>query len=369
MKKVVGVLGCSGAVGTNVMAHLGERYDILGGQRKEVPLKYGKWVFADIFDPVSLKNFCKQCDVVINAAGPSTLIKGTVAECCAKLGVDYVDISGESIYIERTGPKFEAAKNSFVIGAGLEAGLSGLLPYYLKRNFDEIEIANCYLGSRERISRSSLVDVLGSCFIDSGYANACYDHGEIKPVTSTLMEGKQKILGFCEDMYLKPYISNEIISMAKKCEMGRVTWYHAIADEQIMEILASMFETVSNIEQEDFQKVLVDKYMPIFEAIANTKPRFNTLVYDFLGTKNGEKLHTLSICQIDEGYLVCGAMAAFAAEQVLQGNVAQGISWACDILDPVKTVEYLLNNHIIRDLKTIDMGTIGESEELEDGEI
>ena len=50
MKKTVGVLGCGGAVGKEVIRHLSEKYSILGGQRSfcEFENKNVKWIKTDI---------------------------------------------------------------------------------------------------------------------------------------------------------------------------------------------------------------------------------------------------------------------------------------------------------------------------------
>ena len=77
MKKTVGVLGCGGAVGKEVIRHLSEKYSILGGQRSfcEFENKNVKWIKTDIFDPESLDRFCRQCDLVINSATLSFILE------------------------------------------------------------------------------------------------------------------------------------------------------------------------------------------------------------------------------------------------------------------------------------------------------
>lgn len=371
MDKVIGVLGCSGAVGKNVIEYLGDRYQILGGQRSPVLFEKSnvEWVKTDIYDKESLRVFCKKCDVVVNAAGPSSKIKWTVAECAAELGVDYVDTSGESIYIERERDIFKESKQSFVIGAGLEAGLSGLVPYYLVKDFDQVEVADCYFGSRQRISPSSLADLLCSCFIDSGYANACYQNGKIVHMEVPSDE-KRKVLGFKEEIYRKPYISNEIITMAKQCGIERVNWYHAIADAQTIDILTSLFSGVSDIQGDELLEKMVEKYMNVFDAIANTKPLFNSMLYDFTGVKNGVKIRKATVCQVAEAYRVCGIVSALAAEYLLTYEAKPGVSWVCEILDAKEVVDILMKEKAIEDYKTIDLPVDSQEEtEIEDGEL
>lgn len=371
MDKTIGVLGCSGAVGRNVIEHLEEKYHILGGQRSPITFSADnvEWVQTDIYQKESLRAFCEKCDVVINAAGPSSKIKWIVAECAAEVGVDYVDTSGESIFIERDRDIFRKSKQSFIIGAGLEAGLSGLLPYHLVKDFDVVLEADCYFGSRQRISPSSLADLLCSCFIDSGYANACYQKGKIVHMEVPSDE-KQKILGFREEIYRKPYISNEIITMAEQCGIERVNWYHAIADSQTIDILTSLFSGVTDLKGDNLLDEMVEKYMNVFDAIANTKPLFNSMLYDFTGIKNGKKIRKATVCQVVEAYRVCGIMSALAAEYVLTHEVKNGVSWVCEILDAKAVIDLLMKEKAIEDYKTIDL-PVGELkiDEVEDGEL
>lgn len=371
MKKTVGVLGCGGAVGKEVIRHLSEKYSILGGQRSfcEFENKNVKWIKTDIFDPESLDRFCRQCDLVINSAGPSSKIKLRVAECAAANNIDYVDTSGESIYIERETDLFKDTRNSFVIGAGLEAGLSGLIPYRLVRDFDEVELAECYFGSRQRISRASLMDLLCSCFIDSGYANACYENGKIVSY-KVPREEKHRVPGFRDEIYRKPYISNEISVMAGQCGIKAVKWYHAIADMETMNILDTLFESVDRIDQEDFLEALTDKYMVMFDAIANTRPLFNSILYDLTGIKNGEPIRKATLCQVEEAYRLCGVVSALAAEHLLENRCKEGVSWACEVLDAEKVIETLVKDNILRDFKTVTLPVDrNEDEEQDSGEL
>mgnify|MGYP000046107935 CR=1 FL=1 len=72
MKKI-GILGASGTIGYLVCKLLQERYEIIGGCRKnnENFKKFKKLYMAeaDLYDNESIKEFCRKSDVVVNCAG------------------------------------------------------------------------------------------------------------------------------------------------------------------------------------------------------------------------------------------------------------------------------------------------------------
>lgn len=374
--KVVGVLGCGGAVGKPAVTHLLKKYSVLGGQRH--PIDFGsesfQWVQTDFEDPQSLRNFCEKCDIVVNTAGPSSKIRDRVARCALEVGCDYIDASGETIFLDRHEPIYTQSKQAIVIGAGFEAGLTGLVPYKLVKDFDHVDEAFCYCGSRQRISLSSLVDLLSSCFIDSGFANAFYREGEIVP---HVVPGEElfNISGFRDEVYLKPYVSNEVLTMAKQCNISELRWYHAVAELETMGIMNDMFQSVNHVADKDFQYALVKRYQKVFDAIANTRPYFNTVFYDLKGLKDGRPIRLGTTVQVKESYEICGLVAACTAEHLLKHPTCHGVSWACEILDPDKVLAICLETGAISDFRTVSLDINEEVQgqsfvpQLEDGEI
>ena len=291
MKKKIGVLGCSGAVGKHVVSYLAGRYPLLCGQRSPYKPDHPnvEWQKTDLFDEASLDRFCGLCDIVINAAGPSSEIKDLVAKAALRNGLDCVEASGETIFLEREEDKYQNVEQTIAVGAGFEAGLSGVILDAFSHVFDVPESAECYLGSRQPVSETSLADLLYSCFIDSGYANSCYEDGKIVPA-EVAAEQTFSVLGFREEVYLKTYLSSEMIQVAKKCGLKRTTRYHAIADREIVDLMAGLYQRVNEIQGTDYRKNIMEESLSLFDAISNTKPPFNTMLYQLTGLKDGERI-------------------------------------------------------------------------------
>src|SRR5207302_8403929 len=80
-------------------------------------------------DPRSLADFCEGCRVVVNCAGPSSVIGDRVARAAFAAGADYVDVAGErALHAQAVGLP---AGRTALPGAGMMPGLSELLPRVL----------------------------------------------------------------------------------------------------------------------------------------------------------------------------------------------------------------------------------------------
>ena len=77
-ENTIGVIGATGRVGRECLRYLAGHTDftLLAGSRNlpgaPVP---GTFQTVDVFDPASLARFCEQCALVINCAGPASVVK------------------------------------------------------------------------------------------------------------------------------------------------------------------------------------------------------------------------------------------------------------------------------------------------------
>ena len=97
MKKI-GVIGCGGTIGPIICSYLSSaNVEIIGGQRSEPDFcKYPenfRWKHLDINDDEELSDFCGECDVVLNCAGPAYVLFEKVALASARAGAVYVDVT------------------------------------------------------------------------------------------------------------------------------------------------------------------------------------------------------------------------------------------------------------------------------------
>ncbi|KAE8655767.1 putative mitochondrial saccharopine dehydrogenase-like oxidoreductase [Hibiscus syriacus] len=63
-------------------------------------------IIADTTDPASLLSLCNQTKLLLNCVGPYRIHGEPVVAACASSGCDYLDITGESEFMEKMGAKY-----------------------------------------------------------------------------------------------------------------------------------------------------------------------------------------------------------------------------------------------------------------------
>lgn len=370
MENLIGIIGSSGAIGKVAANILTTNHKVKGGQRNNKNIINNDnftYEYLDIFDNESLENFCKTCTVVLNCAGPTYKIRDSIANVCNKFNVKYVDVNGEILLNEEVLNKLSLNSNCYIIGSGAVPGLSSILPsYYCNKDFDTISSIKCYQGGREKATRNSIIDIMASSFESSGYPNSYYDNGDIKKDDNIDIEFKYPVIGFQENIFLKPYLSKEIISVAKKCHIDTAFWYNAIPDEEILNVANNMYTNALKSGLGKMSESQIDENFRIFQAVYTSRPIWNSIVYEIYGTKEGKNYSERIICNLNESYKVCGIVAAMTVEALLNKDVT-GLHWSYEIVNAEEVINKLINSNAISDLSVSEIIIDEESgEELEE---
>lgn len=170
-----GIVGAYGATGRAVASELLKSSDsglLLGGRdpAKLEPLaaELGTRVSParlDVLDAHSLDDFCARRSIIVNCAGPVTLLEDRVAQAALRSRCHYIDPAGMSIVKERMLSHAREIADlglSFVVSAGWAPGLTELLPVYAyaqaKSRMDSIESVSVYSSDSGDWSDSALHD-------------------------------------------------------------------------------------------------------------------------------------------------------------------------------------------------------------------
>lgn len=170
-----GIIGGYGAIGRAVVAELlkSTEGDIALGGRDPVRLKecaaeFGRRVTplrVDIQDARSLDDFCRESSVVVNCAGPVTLLQDRVAQAALRGRCHYIDPAGMSVVKERMHPLDQEIVDrelSFVVSAGWAPGVIDLLPIHAysqaQTQMDSMDSVEVYFSDSGNWSDSALRD-------------------------------------------------------------------------------------------------------------------------------------------------------------------------------------------------------------------
>jgi saccharopine dehydrogenase-like NADP-dependent oxidoreductase len=187
-----GIVGGYGASGRIVAAELWKSTDgniLIGGRdltkAQAVAAEFDQCASAaqlDVLDDRSLNDFCGRCSIVVNCAGPVTLLQDRVAQAAFRARSHYVDAADMSLVKGRMCPhsrEIEDLGLSFVISAGWNPGLSEFLPLYAdaqaRARMDTIESLSVYQADCGAWSTSALLDA-ASYIHKSGLQSPGYFH-------------------------------------------------------------------------------------------------------------------------------------------------------------------------------------------------
>ena len=362
MGENIGVIGSSGMIGRVVSEILSDKYHVIGGQRHKANVINNDnftYCFLDINDENSVREFCNDCDVVVNCAGPSYVIKDSIARHCKK----YVDLSGDMFFDDGYKHLTQNADSVFVVGAGYTSGLSAIIPdYYARLFFTKVDSIKCYQGSREKCSKNSLTDIILSSFSSAGSAGCYLKDGKLWQ-ESIDGEVKSRVTGFPEEVYLKAYLSNEVRSMAERNNISEIHWYSAIPDKEIFDIASDFFK-LCNISDISADSSVISKYYEIYNAVADSRHTWNALAYEMLGSQGYKRISKRIVCNVKSGYKVCGIIASMAAEAVIENDL-KGLHWGFEVVDGKDAIEKLIEYDAIDGISCVDIFD-EDNEEIEE---
>jgi len=343
----IGIIGYRGFVGKAIVSLLEDKYLLIKGSRNK-NIQEESTFYVDAYDDRSLEKFCSKCTVLINAAGPSYIIGDRIAKVACVLGVKYVDIFGGNLLHEKIFAYAE--KGRFIICAGSVPGLTGILTRYLTEKFSaghqKIEI---YQGGRESGGIGGLTDIILSMLGGYGHSGKQIINDEIVQCDLNTSD-KVLVNGIPETVYANPYLTEEMISIAKSYNDLSISSYQIFPDKESMELLTvgSIRYISSKSEAEKLQ--ILSEIFRSQEHFITEKAKWFVIL---LNAENDSKKCRICI-KTQNSTALTALIAAMSAERLMAEEEMYGLNWAYELLEA---------ENVIWRLK--DMGTLAEIECIE----
>ncbi|MCR5600954.1 MAG: saccharopine dehydrogenase NADP-binding domain-containing protein [Ruminococcus sp.] len=312
-----GLLGATGHVGRAAAETLigMEKYDVHLGVRntdKAEEMFQGKAAIhaVDIFDSRKLEDFCRDCDIVINCAGPSELIGDIVLKACIETGTFYVDPAGGQRLIKLLSAqdsKLREKKLAAVSSAGVFPGLTEIVTRYAaEKYFDEALEAKLYFAGEGKLSFNAVADI-GS------------------EITTGSVNGKRK--EFIRDKFFYEISENrcgyelDVAEFNRACdelEMDKYRFYNTYPDIKFLNKLMEVAEYEEKNDSEG-KKARLAELQHFYEERSDKELTF--LRAEIKGYKDGifTKKKTSFKAQKDWNVFT-GIIAALTADHVLDSG-------------------------------------------------
>lgn len=334
MKKI-GVIGCGGTIGPIICSYLAEEgFVIQGGQRSEPDYnKYPKnftWKHLDVNNDDELKDFCSDCDLILNCSGPAYLMFDRVAMAAAEANALYVDVSDALAYDDSVIARIRG-KGKFYIASGYYPGITGVMLKKVIEQFDKIYDLTGYSGGLEIYSVLSCLDI-----IMSGASPYCLNGYYLKngvPVKiSSGLESRECEL-FNGKVFMKQFLSNELYSVIKRYppdKIGELHWYDITGDNVVGLMAMKYYQLCSRMEFSELYSEL-SEYLKTIDA-KSPEDEWAALYIKASGVKDGEDTNVKLRIDLKNTMDITAYSAVAAVKAAIEKDDPEGMYWANDIL-------------------------------------
>lgn len=337
----IAILGATGDIGSALVRQLA-RAGIgplrLGSRKVAASWALAEGLFpaaigcraVDAGDAASLSDFLADCRLLVNCAGPSHHLAPIVAKAAARAGIDLVDVAGDA------GPAIQpAAGRVSVLAAGLQPGLTGLLPRWLaEQRFDRVERLSSHFGVLDLFTPIAAADYLAAANDGTGQANAGWRDGRVQAGCLTRREGIA-LPGFAGPVTALPFLSAESARLAAWLRLDRGDWFNIVAGRHML----AAFDRALALPQ----AVAVESLCRASRLdLAGKRPGV-TLALEMAGMRDGQRETASALLQGPGNAALTAAMALVAIKAVLAGKLPPGRHMAADILNPADSLPALLS--------------------------
>lgn len=364
---LIGVLGASGDVGlasAQALLSLGMDTLRLGGRdatngarciallREQWPEAHVQWQAVDFNDAAAIAAFARGCDVLLNCAGPSWQVQDRAALAALEADAHYVDVAGDM----RLDPARWRGRCA-VFGAGLQPGLTGLLPRWLAAlEFTQVLGLTSYFGLRDLFTAVAADDFLQGAVDGTSEPLAAWRNGRH---SRALRRQRDVVLPcFPGQVHLLPYLNQEGERLAMDLHLDMGQWFNVITDGQVLKTL----DQAHALERAD----AVRRLCAASRLDLSGQPPFVTLLLQLDGLHAGAGRTRSLVLSGAGNAALTGAMAAATVAAVVEGEISPGCHEAARALPPVTCVERLLRTSAIRALNLLH-GPLDELRSTDEG--
>jgi hypothetical protein len=279
---------------------------------------------------------------VVNCAGPSAAVGDRVLRAAERAGADYVDASGE----------IWATSRVAVVGAGLQPGLTGLVPRWVCGLPDDggtLSQASPRLGNPQIFSLPGSTDKIGSLTAAGAVPSslavylAVLDHFT-QTAAADFLRGRNEPLAAWRngpqpraatrrraglpflpgEVTLLPYLDDEACRTAEALGLAHGDWYSAVSGTHVLQA----FDRIHTLPEPQAIEALCRASRL---DLAGRDP------FALVAVDTGDR--TLVVKGRGNGELT-GTVVAHAVKAVAAGEVPPGCHFAAEVLNP-RLVEHL----------------------------
>lgn len=323
----------------------------------ELPAGHVEYQVVDFRDEASLTRFAAGCHILLNCAGPSHAIGDRAARAAVSVMADYVDVAGddvlhgllnESEYLEH--------KRVAVLSAGLQPGLTGLLPRWAaQREFTKVHSLISYFGLLDHFTEVAADDYLQGVVDKVSEPLAAWRDGHRSAVLTR--RRNVAVPFFPRAATVLPYLNAEGERLAAALGITRADWYTVLTGRHI----GTAFDRARTLERREAAATL--RRASLLD-LAESAP-YVVLLVQLDGLRDGVPITRTMVLRGQRNAELTGAVAALTTLAVHQGELPYGCHFAATALEPQVAADRLIENSAVTSLTILDdaIEALGVTEE------
>lgn len=348
---MIGVIGGYGDIGRQVIQLLTKRgyKDITIGSRRQNMKGAVPWTYVDIEKEESLYPFMSRHFIVINTAGPSSMLSLKAAKCALKAGCHYIDC-GYAPEMDRLSA--EDTSQSILYHMGSVPGFSELLPLVFQDDFAQVQNVRHFYSITGTFTRTAAMDFVAGIFKGNG--------GMPLGAADKIPELTELQQYYSHAERILPYQNHHTAQVQKRMNGGEAQWYHVICGSNInafyKELLKKYFQDRETLAEELCQAAQRD---------CRLLPSQVTFLIEMEGINHkGESRKNSYYLQAPGQSVLSAAFCTGVCECLLEGSVKPGIGWIDKLINPAAVFEKVKQYGLINVKKMVHDGLNEEEEGL-----
>lgn len=295
---------------------------------------------VDIFQQEELEAFVKDCDYVINCAGPSWKVKDRVARSCFRQGAVYIDVAGGQALIRDLKMLGRVRPGTGITSAGVYPGLSEIfLKWVCGQCGGKIASIEEIFYGNDVLSDAALQDICESLKDGEGDAFCQYSRGEVLKISSAARTSI-KLPGIPNRIHLLPVLNPAFVHALGSYPVDKAVFYLGLPREAS---LSELIRLRSSLETHTSEEILTEETRGIFYS-RECRRCFGIAVEVRPAGSQAQQRYILS-GETDWNYLT-GAVAALALLH-LGERKGTGIRYVHEMAKPEKIIGELKERGLI----------------------
>jgi hypothetical protein len=351
----IGIVGGLGGVGRRVVSTLqawGGTTLRVGGRDTCGRLACARlgeriqWRRVDALDAESLHAFCEDCAIVVNCAGPASVIGDTIALAACAAGADYVDASAyTTLGVDPGGQRV-------LLAAGMYPGLTGLAPRWLARDFDRVESLTAYVGGCDHLSPTAATDYLDSIRTRFGVANTAWAGG--RRVAHTCERRETMVPFFTRPVLLQPYLTAEAECLARTLRLSDMRWYSVFDGRHVLGALA-----------QGGAPLTAGTLVRAAEMDLFGREPYQLMLFELTGRRGAAAVARTLMLRARSGADLTGVAAAVAVRNLLEDGQPPGVRTFAEAVDPAAMPLVLSASDVVAQWSVVEEPLTAAAEEGE----